>query len=180
MILFALGAPASLNRGEAVCCCFFFLSTPTLLLSPVPALLFGGNVSDSCFLRELPIPGNSESLPRGALRRYCFIPHPHPTPIPHEPHKHAPRHRRCLYKGAKEMQSQKGFLRVCCVCVNVFLHTYVPVTKKKRKPVWFSTGILFNLEYNRIKYRIFFSCFLCFSPSYKIAPGDQQLLLFVS
>lgn len=132
MILFALGAPASLNRGEAVCCFFFFLSTPTLLLSPVPALLFGGNVSDSCFLRELPIPGNSESLPRGALRRYCFIPHPHPTPIPREPHKHAPRHRRCLYKAAKEMQSQKGFLRVCCVCVNVFLHTYVHVTKKKK------------------------------------------------
>ena len=65
--------------GGLVLFCFFFPLHPhSPFILPVPPLLFGGNVSDSCFLSELPIPGNLEILPRGAQRRYCFIPPPPP------------------------------------------------------------------------------------------------------
>ena len=63
-----------------------------------------------------------------------------------------------------------------CVCVNVVLHKYVHVTKKENGNMYgFLCAFSLNLTTTEVKYRNFFSCFLCFSPSYKTAPADQQL-----
>lgn len=58
---------------------FFLLNPHSPFILATHTLLFGGNFSGSWFLRELPIPGNSEILPRGPQRLLFYCPHPPST-----------------------------------------------------------------------------------------------------
>lgn len=102
MILFVVGAPASLSQGE-VFCFFIPLHPHSPFILAVRALLFGGNLSGSCFLRELPLPGNLDS-PQGPPETVLFYcPHPSP-PLFHVNHINTHPNTQDVVKGAKEMQ----------------------------------------------------------------------------
>ena len=127
---------------------FFFPLHP---LSPfiltVRPLLFGGNLSGSCFLRELPIPGNSEILPRGPQRLYCFTPPPHTLPFHINMH---PNTQDIFIKEQKKHNPEKvSCMCAVCLCECGFTQVCACYKKGEWKYVWFPMCILFKLDYNR-------------------------------
>lgn len=97
MILFVLGAPASLNQGEVFC--FFFPlhpHCPFISATATRALLFGGNLVAPAFLGNFLSQGIQRFSPGAPRDCIVLLPPPYLTPIPHKPHKQAPKHMSCF------------------------------------------------------------------------------------
>lgn len=158
LFCFVLFLNSANNRRTTIVCigstcfpargrCFVFLcQPPSPFILAAQALLSGGNFCGSWFLRELPIPGNSESLPRGPLRLLFYCPHPPTTP----PYKEAPEHTRRSESSRRNVILQQGRLCRCAakLCVRAWVRSHRQECMSHREGACVSTlCILFSLQY---------------------------------